>query len=886
MLKLINIKKDYKIADGKVHALKGIDLAFRSNEFVAVLGPSGCGKTTLLNLVGGLDRYTAGDLHINGKSTKNFNDRDWDIYRNHRVGFVFQSYNLIPHQTVLSNVELALTIAGISKEERVERAKEALNKVGLSDQYDKKPNQLSGGQSQRVAIARALVNDPEILLADEPTGALDTKTSKQIMELIKEIAQEKLVIMVTHNPELAEEYANRIVTLLDGELQSDSNPYNGTDKEENIRVITKADEKAKMSWWTTFKLSLQNLISKKSRTILTSVASSIGIIGISLVLALSYGLQKYIDDMQDDMLSGNPITISSSALDLASLTSGMNTTDKIQLIKEPGYVTISGMIEEISKRASQSNEMIIENDLNEDYINYLKALPEDKAAAVFLDREIKLENNLYTDYFISDDKPAENISLSVIQTIYTEILKKNEETKPYAGLITNFIQDFKQAPNNPEYIASQYDILDGKIATNKNEIMLVLNQDRMITDLLLAQLGYYTQEEFINIVLKAANDDRYDENIGTIDKISYEELMNKTFTWYPNDKVFNNQIANPLSPFTYNAYSKDFNSLNNGEVELEIVGILEPKENISYGSLRSGIYYTEELSNHIIEINQESEIVNYLNNEDEEAIRSFSAGTEENKIYYGITYTYSYEFLDETFENQIGLIGQTNPMLSFLGSIGGMPMQDIYEISKRDLGGESLASLVSVYTRDLEQKNLAIAYLDAWNNEGDITVGNKTLTYEQRNTVTYSDPLTLVFNLISGVINMITIALIGFTTLALIVSCVMIAIITYVSVVERVNEIGVIRSLGGRKRDVSNLFVAETAIIGLTSGLIAITFTYIASFIINAIVKEPLGAAIAVFPWNYAIIMVAISVLLTLVSGFIPSRSAAKKDPVDALRAE
>src|SRR5690554_401179 len=891
MLKLKNIKKDYKVANGKVEALKGITLSFRKNEFVSVLGPSGCGKTTLLNLIGGLDRYTSGDMYINGVSTKNFSDRDFDVYRNHRVGFVFQSYNLIPHQTVLGNVELALTIAGISKEERIERAKYALDKVGLHDQYYKKPNQLSGGQSQRVAIARALVNDPEILLADEPTGALDTKTSGQIMDLIKEIAKDRLVIMVTHNPELAEKYSTRIVNLLDGELQSDSNPFENEEfkeikihKEDKKKKQKANKETAKMTWWTTFKLSLQNLISKKSRTILISIASSIGIIGISLVLALSYGLQTYIDDMQDDMLSGNPITISETALDLSSFMDTSSTSTQVELVREYGYVNVQDLIEEIARRAAQSNSMIISNEINQNYIDFINSIPKDKVTATFYDYEFKLNNNIYTDYYTSNNEAPVNVSLSVLETIYGEILKQNEETKPYASLLSSFTQELKQSPNNEEYIRSQYKVLDGKIASDVNEIMLVVNKDSRMTDLLLAQFGYYTQEEFVNMVLKATDDYRYDPEIPDVTKFSYEELMDKSFTWYPNDTVFNKQTDNPLNPFTYNAYSNGFSVENKNGVELKVVGILEPKEEISYGSLQSGFYYTEALTNNILESNLESEIIKYMIEEDEESLISMNTPYGPS----GITYEYSYTFLDVDYENQIGFIGETDPMMTMLGQFvpGGGSQEDVYIIGKRDLGGKDLPSIISLYTRDLEQKDLLIEHLDLWNSDKTITVNGVEVSANNRNDIVYSDPLTLIFNLISGVINMITVALIGFTTLSLVVSSVMIAIITYVSVVERVNEIGVIRSLGGRKRDVSNLFVAETAIIGLMSGLIAIGFTYLASFIINLIVKEPLGAPIAIFPWNYAIIMVLISVGLTMISGLVPSRSAAKKDPVDALRAE
>lgn len=893
MLKLLNIKKDYKIADGKVHALKGISLSFRENEFVAVLGPSGCGKTTLLNIIGGLDRYTDGDMFINGISTKNFTDRDFDVYRNHQVGFVFQSYNLIPHQTVLGNVELSLTIAGISKEERIQRAKEALDKVGLSDQYYKKPNQLSGGQSQRVAIARALVNDPKILLADEPTGALDTKTSVQIMDLIKEIAKERLVIMVTHNAELANQYANRIVNLLDGELLNDSNVYSGS---EHLKtdVVKSKDKKvkhtAKMSWWTSFKLSLQNLFSKKSRTILTSIASSIGIMGITLVLSLSYGLQTYIDDMQDDMLSGNPITINTNAIDLSSFMAMSGTDSQIKFVKEHGYINVNNMIEDISQRAADSSNMFVTNNITPEYIDYVTSIPLEHAAAVFLDYEFDISNNLYVDFYQNANSTSQNISLSALRTVYTAILKQNEATKDYAGLITSFTEDFKQAPDNEEYILGQYTVLDGRVATKENEIMLVVNKDSVVSDLLLAQLGYYTQEEFINSVLKATNDERYNPDLDVANKFSYQEIMQKVFTWFPNDTIFKANENNAMNPFTYQAYADDFDLETSGGIDLEIVGILEPKENISYGSLQSGFYYTEALTKKIMETNLESEIVKYLIDRGDESEAFTSTQIEAApgvKVPVGITFEYSYTYFDDEYTNQIGFVGKHNSMSSLLGSLGFEGLgEDIYTLSMRDLGGKDIASLISIYAQNLEHKDVIIKHLDAWNEDGDVVVNGVTITADEREKIVYSDPLTIIFSLINNVLTMITIALIGFTALSLFVSCVMIAIITYVSVVERVKEIGVIRSLGGRKNDVSNLFIAETAIIGLVSGVIAIAVTYLASFIINIIVQGPVGAPIAILPWNYAIIMILISIFLTVVSGFIPSRSAAKKDPVEALRSE
>ncbi len=879
MLKLKNIKKIYQLPNFEVRALDDVTISFRQNEFVSVLGPSGSGKTTLLNLVGGLDQYTSGDLIINGKSTKTFKEREWDVYRNHRVGFVFQSYNLIPHQTVLSNVELALTIAGLSKEERVKKAKDALDRVGLHDQYNKKPNQLSGGQSQRVAIARALVNDPDILLADEPTGALDTETSTQILDLIKEIASDRLVIMVTHNPILAEKYSTRIVKLLDGKVVSDSNPIVEVEDKPIVFKST-GKERAKMSLWTTFKLSLQNLFSKFSRTILTSVASSIGIIGISLVLSLSYGVKTYINDMQEDMLSGNPITVESNTLDLEKMMDGMGHTEKVKLIKKDGKVNVDKLIEQLAQRASNTQSMFIENNITEEYIEYVKGLSEEDIAALILDYEVDLKPNLYFDFKESVDGEAKNMSLTTVISIYTSILKENDDTKSFANMISNFTNIAKKAPESEDYILSQYNLLEGKYATEKDEVMLVLNKDRSLTDLLLAQLGFYSQEEFLNIIFKEIGDADYNEDILIKDDFTYEELMSKTFTWYKNDSIYKDPL--PMfadkAKFFYEPYGDNITNTDDS-VELKIVGILEPNDNIMYGSLRSGFYYTEELSNYMLEHNRDSLIVNELESSNRQ---SFTNIPDEEGVMFSVMYFYDYTFRDNT-KTVPGFVGNVNMLSNLIGTIGstmGGEMEEmplIYTLTKRDLAGEDLPSKISIYPVDLDHKDNVLTYLNDWNNLDDTQDEDK---------ITLTDPLSIVFKMINDMINVITIALIGFTALALVVSSVMIAIITYVSVVERVNEIGVIRSLGGRKRDVSNLFIAETFIIGLVSGIIAILFTYLASFIINLIVYPKINFNIAIFPPLYAVIMISISIGLSLISGLIPSRSAAKKDPVDALRAE
>lgn len=887
MLKLKDIKKDYKVADTVVHALKGINVEFRKNEFVSILGPSGCGKTTLLNIIGGLDHYTSGDLFINGKSTKEYKDRDWDVYRNHRIGFIFQSYNLIPHQTILGNVELALTIAGVSKEERIRRAKEALDRVGLSDQYYKHPNQLSGGQCQRVAIARALVNEPEILLADEPTGALDTKTSVQIMEILKEIAKEKLIIMVTHNPELAEKYSNRIIRLLDGNVVEDSNPYIEEENEKKEEVMV--NEKAKMSLWTAFKLSARNLKSKLKRTLMVCLAASIGIIGVSAVLAVSTGVKTFISDMQDDMLSGNPITISETSVDLESLMGMMSESSKEEAIKqsiEDGYVNVNSLVEYLVKQGETMEGLQISNDIREEYIAYLEAMPKDYYIAMNKDYGIDLNNNIYTtmDFSGSEERLT---SISAITKVYTSLLEETE-FKDYAGMVESVSSSFAQSLDNEEYILSQYDIVSdkaiSKVATEYNEIMIVLNDNQELNDILLAQLGYYTQEEFLNLVYKATSSEEYNANLDKT-RFSYDELMNKTFVWYPNNEVYNTiDPSNPLyqvSPFTYNPYVNE--NFENG-IELKVTAILKPKENLNYGSLSSGFYYTPALTEKIIENSIDSDIVNYLENDTEND--SFTS-MEYNGMSIGITYSYDYQVDDNSeVKSAIGYVGSKDAMASIMGSfMENIP--DTYTLSLRQLGGNELPSTISIYPLDFDRKYLVTDYLDAWNNSEDIVINGTTLKDEDRNEIKYTDAIALVINIMNSMIDIITVALVAFTSLSLVVSTVMIAIIIYVSVIERIKEIGVIRSLGGRKKDVSHLFNAEAVIIGASSGLIGVGITYLLSFIVNMIVSSSgIVDKIAILPISYAAIIVLISTLLTSISGLIPAKMAAKKDPVVALRSE
>lgn len=890
MLVLKNVVKDYQAGDEVVHALKGVSINFRKNEFVSILGPSGCGKTTMLNIIGGLDHYTKGDLMINGKSTATFKDRDWDVYRNHRIGFIFQSYNLIPHQTILGNVELALTIAGADKETRIKKAKQALDRVGLKGQYNKRPNQLSGGQCQRVAIARALVNDPEILLADEPTGALDSETSVQIMNLIKEISGERLVIMVTHNPELAKEYSTRIVRLLDGEIIEDTRPYSLDDEMKESREEPAAitaekvggkkaagkKERAKMSFFTAFKLSARNLISKKGRTILVGIAGSIGIIGVAMVLAFSAGIKGYVKSMQDDMLSGNPITITETSYDLNAINSLMSKEQKKEIVKQPNYAYVNGMVEYLAKTNDAAKAFFVKNEITQDYIDYVKDMPKDYYAAMKFGYGLDLNNNIYTDMKKTASGDSENISISALTSSYVKLLEQTR-FKDNAKYVTALIPSFEQAPNSVDYIESQYDVT-GKIATEKDEIMLVLDKNDELYDVLLARLGIYPQENFLNLIYKVDESHKkyYDES-KEIKSFSFGELLDKTFTYYSNNQVYT-ATNNPAKPFTYNFLGENVK----GEgLELKVVGILQPKKDISYGCMTSGVYYTEKLTDYVLETEKESEIVKYvegLDENDDVTEQSLILGMYAGKL---ITFDYKYTYDKDEFGNPVyvdytgGVSFASSAGLTLsVGSSGkGLDYGEFKRVIIRAIGGNSLSNSVTIYPISFDSKDLVTDYLDKWNDD--------------HAKITYTDTLSLIISLINTMINVVSYALVGFTSVSLVVSTVMIGIITYVSVVERIKEIGVIRSLGGRKKDVSHLFNAETFIIGLLSGAIGVGVTYLLSGIINAILESLTNIPnLAALPFYQALMMIALSVALTLISGLIPARSAAKKDPVVALRTE
>ncbi|MBR0193777.1 MAG: ABC transporter ATP-binding protein/permease [Bacilli bacterium] len=964
MLELKNIVKDYVSGNNVTHALKGINISFRQNEFVSILGPSGCGKTTTLNIIGGLDRYTLGDLLIKGQSTKNYKDRDWDTYRNHSIGFVFQTYNLIPQMNILGNVELALTIGGIGKEERQARALEALEKVGLANEAKKRPNQLSGGQMQRVAIARALVNNPEILLADEPTGALDSVTSVQIMELLKEVAKDRLVIMVTHNPDLAYKYSTRIVTMKDGEIIDDSNPFVVEEKPE----VVSAEEvekvrKSKMNGKTTFLLSAKNLLAKAKRTTLVCIAGSIGIIGISAVLAVTSGVRNYIHDMQDDMLSGNPIQIKEQSLDLGSLISFASTAQKTDAVKKSikdGKINIDYMIEYLADTRNKFEESLTKNDITADYFQYVKEMPEDYYSAMKFGYGNNRKLNMYTDWTYTNksgeiykDTTKKYVSLQEIEDIYVTIVKKTAFAN-YASMIPMFTSTFDVLPNDDSYVLSQYNVLNegGYLPKADNEMAIIVDKDQRLTDLFLAQVGYYTQAEFAQVIDEFANGTEGEDPQTIHDRLQpqdfdYDKLLNKKYTVYPDNDVFYEipftptlfpQPDFPFNPLKYGyhgEFKNDGSDLPKTGKDMKITAILKPKEGISYGCLDTGFVISKSFDEAFISANKESNIASYLRDvrnlfkdlsKSDEAALIEKYKDKENDIADNYPFLpadlraalkamlqsttlislsfYQYEcdmtsltFLPEEDQKVVGSFGTPisvgtigeNAMSIIQNLMGSFDLPSQLQSALRTVGGEEISNSINVYPKSFDEKDLVTSYLDKWNGDDTIVIHpdgvEKQVQRADRSNIKYSDNLEIVIRMINSLIDIISIALIAFTSLSLVVSTVMIGIITYVSVVERVKEIGIIRSLGGRKLDVSNLFIVETFIIGAISGLFGIGVTYLLSLIINIILKVVAGVgAIVILPWYLALAVLALSIVLTLISGLIPSRAAAKKDPVVALR--
>lgn len=837
MLELNGIRKTYVTGTTSVEALKGIDLKFRDSEFVSILGQSGCGKTTLLNIIGGLDKYTSGDLKINGRSTKDFKDRDWDAYRNNSIGFVFQSYNLIPHQTVLSNVELALTLSGVSKAERRQRATEALEKVGLKEQIHKKPNQMSGGQMQRVAIARALVNDPDILLADEPTGALDTQTSIQIMDLLKEISKDRLIIMVTHNPELATQYSTRIIRLLDGTITDDSNPYNGEDD----NIATKTDEdsltdkksgktkkkKTSMSFFTALSLSLNNLMTKKTRTILTAFAGSIGIIGIALILSISNGIQNYIDRVQRDTLSSYPIQLQKESVDVSSM--------------------IENMMGNKDKNVDHDKDKIYSNNIMTDMVNSMVAEVNSNNLKAF---KSYLENHKSdVDGYISDIQYSYDVPLYIYSTDtsdgVTQLNPSSVMENMYGmsvsgdGMMSAGMQNtsvWSRLFDNRQMLDEQYDLIAGSWADNYNEVMLVVDENNEIDDYTLYSLGFKDPAEVKKIFKNVMAGNSYETEET---QYTYDEVLDKKF-----------KLVLPTDLYRYNdtfgiwedaSHDDEYMTtvVNNAE-EVKIAGIIRKNPDAASVSVSSGVAYTKDLMPHIIEKVNETQIVKQqLADPEKDVFTGMSFDNDKTSI--------------STLENNKSLLG---------------------------IASEDNPSEIDIYAKDFDSKEKLQDFIKNYNDE--VTADGR-----DEDTINYTDYVGILMSSVSTIITAISSVLIAFVAISLVVSSIMIGIITYISVLERTKEIGVLRSIGASKKDVSRVFNAETLIEGFVSGAMGIIITLILCIPANAVIKNITDISnVAQLPVAGAVILVIISMLLTTIAGLIPAKMAAKKDPVVALRTE
>ena len=854
MLKLIDIKKDYIMGNDTVHALKGININFRNSEFVSILGPSGCGKTTLLNIIGGLDRYTSGDLVINGTSTKKYKDKDFDTYRNHRIGFVFQNYNLITHLSVLSNVELALTLSGVSKLERREKALEVLERVGLKDQINKKPNQMSGGQMQRVEIARALINDPDIILLDEPTGALDSKTSVEIMELLKEIAEDKLLIMVTHNPDLAEKYSSRIIKLLDGKVIDDSNPYKGKEK------IKKDDsgEKTSMSFFTALHLSFNNLLTKKGRTLLTAFAGSIGIIGIALILSLSNGVQSYIDGVEEDTLSSYPVTVERDAVDFTSL------LEEMMKMTETGDDNDSGKI----KTKNIMNDMLeaMTSDKNS---NNLKKFKD------YIDNSSEFKqytSNIQYGYPLKINVYNEDINNKIIRVNPNEIVDKMglgdayEMSSSFMSENMNDNDVWKELYDNEDLLNSQFEVIEGKMPAKKNEVVLVVDKNEEISDYTLYTLGYLDQDELIDNMNKMLKG----EEIKSSKELSYDykDFIGDKFKLVLNTDIYEKENGIWIDKSNDEKFIK--NMLKDKE-ELEIVGIIKPTSSTNNLLMYGGIGYTKELTHYVINEIKSAEIVkDQLDNK-------------KINIFTGLEFGKGDFSLDSlTFEQQKYVMGLSDSeKLEFYEKYKKYS-EATYESNLESLGYVDIdnPSLINIYAKDFDSKEKVTDLIESYNKKQQ-SAGN------DEDIINYSDLVGMMMSSVKKIINMISYVLIAFVAVSLVVSSIMIGIITYISVLERTKEIGILRSLGASKKDISRVFNAETFIIGLTSGLIGIGVTVLITIPSSIIVYNMTGIAnIASLPVVGAIILIVISMILTIVAGLIPSRIASKKDPVEALRTE
>ena len=841
MLQLQHISKVYHTGNQEFHALKDISIRFRENEFVSILGQSGSGKTTLLNIIGGLDQYTSGDLLIQGKSTKQFKNRDWDSYRNHTIGFVFQSYNLIGHQTALSNVEIAMTLSGVSKAERKKRAIEALERVGLKDHLYKKPNQMSGGQMQRIAIARALVNNPKVVLADEPTGALDSETSVQIMELLKDIAKERLVIMVTHNPELAQAYSTRIVQVLDGNILSDSNPYEPIEesKQGDIQFT-----KTKMSFMTALALSFNNLLTKKGRTFLTAFAGSIGIIGIALILALSNGVSGYVKKAQEDTLVSLPLTISEKNQSNLLATSP-DLSEKPY--KDNNELGINTVLTKLLKKQIGKNDLA----------SFKSYLDEHASEVQALTKDIRYRYNLQPYIYATNTSNGPKSILP--STIANEVDTSNQTIK---GYLQN-IDYWSELSSDSNMLESQYDVLEGRFPQDKSEIVLIVDENNEISDLLLYSLRIKNPSEL--------NDAKKLDELGS-QTYQYSDFIGKTFKAVVNTNRFareNNQWINKINDASYMK-----TQIENG-LELKIVGVLRQKEGTSSGvnSPSGGVAYTSALIDYTSEQIQNSDIVKEQEANSTINVFTGKAFAKDPKPFNSadLTQEEKIQLAKMTPEQQAQYIQQYNDNSTAT-----------YEENLEKLGviDKSKPAAIEFYTSSFQQKQELKDFINAYNTD-------KKDAGEDDKALAYSDDIQTIMSSITTMVGVITTVLVGFVAISLIVSSIMIAIITYISVLERTKEIGILRAMGASKKDIRRIFTAETAIEGFISGVLGIAITLLATIPINTIVAKMTNVEnVAQLPWEAALILIGISIILTMLAGLIPSRIAAKKDPVESLRSE
>ena len=848
MLELKKITKIYETNSFKQQALDEVSINFRKNEFVSILGPSGSGKTTLLNIIGGLDNYTSGDLIINGISTKKYNDRNWDTYRNHRIGFVFQSYNLIPHQSILANVELALTLSGVSKGESRKRAKEALNKVGLTDHINKRPNELSGGQMQRVAIARALVNNPDILLADEPTGALDSKTSEQIMNLLKEVAKDRLVIMVTHNAEIANLYSTRIIELKDGKVTSDSNPYTKVDKE-------KEDDKKKktnMSFKTALSLSLNNLMTKKGRTVLTAFAGSIGIIGIALILSLSSGVQNYIDRVQEEALTSYPLMIESNSIDITSF------------LEEQHKNLIDAENHELDK--IYSNDIIVDtlsvmsNQINNNNLEAFKEYLENDGSHIndyttAISYQYALNLNLYKT----------DTTNCIVQVNPNTILESIgfPDTTTTSIMMTDV---FSELLDNEEMNKQMYQVITGRMPEKFNEVVIMVDENNQISDYALYALGLKDQSELKEIFKQLANGEKIETTQTTYE---YDDLLNLTFKLLLNTDYYEKVNGIWVDKSNDKEYMQKI--LETAE-EIKVVGIIKPNENaVVTNSSVGGVLYTKDLEEYVINKINDSKIVK----EQKE--------NPEINIFTGL------EFSDKEFN----MSDLTEEQQQYLATLSPEQLAEVMENYQNQSDATYENNLLKMGSVDLDKPSAIYIYAKDFKAKDEIKniIAEYNTIQENNdnpdNVINYSDLVGMLMSSVTTIVDIISYVLIGFVSISLVVSSIMIGIITYISVLERTKEIGILRAIGASKKDISRVFNAETLIIGLVAGLFGIGITILLNIPINLIINNLAGInSLSALPLVGGIILVLISVVLTVIAGLIPAKMASRKDPVVALRTE